>query len=104
MNQNLVGRAEYKSDKEGIDRRFQASADVHAEIKADNASTRAEALTGIKDLTKRMDESDRADQKRRDDIEKEQRQNRTTRTFAVIMAVATPILGIVAGILFRGGA
>lgn len=103
MRKDLVGRAEYEADQEGIDRRFQGSNETHTEMKADIAGVKAEALGGIKDLVRRMDESDKEEQRRKDDIEKEQRQNRSTRTFAIIMAVASAVLAVITPILLGAG-
>ncbi|HLV03679.1 MAG TPA: hypothetical protein VKY79_03760 [Actinomycetaceae bacterium] len=102
LRKELIGRPEYESDQEGIDRRFRVSDTVHAEIRAEQASQKAEFRGDLKALRDRMDASEKADQQRRDEIEKEQRQNRQTRTFAVALAVFTSILAVVMPVLLRG--
>lgn len=81
MRADVVGRKEYEADQEGIDRRFQDSASMHTRLEGQIAAVVA----------------------RVDATEKEQRQNRSKWTFAIVMAVVTPILGVVVSVLFRGG-
>lgn len=92
MRKDLIGRGEYESDQEGIDRRFQSSVEAHTELKSDISSVIAESRTGIKDLSKRMD-----------DAEKEARQGRGKWVLAMVTAAAGAVFSVIAAIALQGG-
>lgn len=113
MRKDLVGRAEYEADQEGIDRRFQGSNDVHNQldskvstVKSDltsalataKAELIAEAAQSKAELVARADKAEAAQAA----IEKAQRENRAKWIFALVMAGASSILATVVPILIRG--
>jgi len=88
LRRDLVGRAEYESDQEGINRRFEDSGRTHTTLEAKVAGVDAKYAAEIKDL--------RANQEAQ---EKEQRANRSKWQFAIVMAVVTPILALIVNLI-----
>ncbi len=84
----LISRPEYEADQEGIDRRFQESANVHAEMKAAAAADRAKFGAETKDTNARLDAYD-----------KTQRENRSKWTLAMVSSGAAFVLSVIAGLI-----
>lgn len=62
MRKDLIGRAEYESDQEGIAHKFQESAKVHTELKAEVATEGAAREVAItKEATAREKDAARID-------------------------------------------
>lgn len=92
MRTDLVGRAEYESDQEGTDRRFEESNKVHTALDAKVAKVDARVDAKIEALEQKVEAQ-----------EKEQRQNRSKWFFAVAMAVVSPVLAFIVNLIARGG-
>lgn len=91
LRTDLVGRAEYESDQEGIDRRFQGSAEVHAELKSEIVAVKTEGTSAVKEINGRLDAAEEA-----------QKRNRQQWTLALVGIGATAIIGPIATILIQG--
>jgi hypothetical protein len=82
LGATVVHRPEYDADKRALDRRFEQSAEVHVDLRQE-----------IAEISARIEASER-----------EQRQNRSKWTLAIVMAIVSPVFAIVASVLIRGGA
>jgi hypothetical protein len=90
MRRDLVGRAEYEADQEGIDRRFEESGRVHVVLEAKVAAVDAKVDSKVTTLEQKIDAA-----------EKDQRANRSKWALAWVGIVASPLLGIVFNIILR---
>jgi len=94
MRKDLVGRAEYESDQEGINRRFEESSKVHTVLEAKVAAVDTKVDAKVSALEQKAAEA-----------EKEQRQNRGKWTFALVMAGVGAVLSFIGSVLVaQGGA
>ncbi len=80
MRKDLIGRAEYESDQEGIDRRFKDSTDTH--VRLENA---IDAIS-----------------RRQDSTEKEQRQAKSRWLQSIAIAALGAVLAVVVPLMLRG--
>lgn len=89
----VVGRDEYEADQEGINRRFEDSSKTHTALETKVAAVDAKYAAEIKDIRGTQEAQD-----------KESRANRSKWIFAVVMAVASPVLAFIVNLIARGGA
>lgn len=92
MRRDLVGRAEYESDQEGIAHRFEESGKVHTSLEAKATAIEAKVDAKLDALELKVEAQ-----------EKEQRQTRSKWVFAIVMAVASPVLAFIVNLIARGG-
>lgn len=93
MRKDLISRAEYDADQEANDRRHRDAVTIHTHLDSKITFVDTKYAAELKDVRASLDSA-----------EKEQRQNRAKWLFALVMAGATPIIGILVSILLRGTA
>lgn len=95
MRKDLIGRAEYEADQEGIDRRFEESGKVHVVLETKVAAVDSKVDARFADLEQKAA-----------DAANEQRRNRGNWTLSLVVAVVGAVLSFVgSAILFiQGGA
>lgn len=93
MHSDMVGRKEYEADQEGIERRFQNSDAIHNQLDSKVAAVDAKHAAELKDIRSSLAAA-----------EKDQRQNKSKWTLAMVTAVVGAVLSVIAGIALQGGA
>lgn len=93
---DMVGRAEYEADQEGVNRRFEESSKVHSDLKADVAAVESKFDGRFADLDKKAQ-----------DAANEQRRNRGAWVLSLVVAGVGAVLSFIASTILyiqQGGA